>query len=168
MNCNICDQKLKFILEPHKNKIGISSESKFLEVKLSKLFLCKKCYYFQKKHTKKKNFYSKYYNLLMKNFYQDQILFVGKKKTFRAEIQRDIIVSNLKKNEKKILEVGCGKGLTAFKIKKEKNIKIDLVDEGKEKYIFFWNRYLKGSKNDEKYIYGKKEQLFVSVFFFCS
>ena len=57
MNCNICDQKLKFILEPHKNKIGISSESKFLEVKLSKLFLCKKCYYFQKKtHQKKKKF----------------------------------------------------------------------------------------------------------------
>ena len=167
MNCNICDQKLKFILEPHKNKIGISSESKFLEVKLSKLFLCKKCYYFQKKtHQKKKNFYSKYYNLLMKNFYQDQILFVGKKKTFRAEIQRDIIVSNLKKNEKKILEVGCGKGLTAFKIKKEKNIKIDLVDEGKEKYIFFWNRYLKGSKMMKNISMVKKNNYSLAYSFF--
>jgi hypothetical protein len=131
------------ILKKTINGVSITSDSNYTELLKPYLCFCTACcYWFTHQGKDLHDFYANDYTLLMQNFRTDQILFNKSPQLGRAEYQA-LIIQNVAKSFRKphLLEVGAGKGLTAFYIDRLVDTQgFSLHDPGAARYSSTWSR----------------------------
>lgn len=146
IRCPICFSSVNAILEKTINGVSITSDSNYTRSLNPYLCYCSVCcFWFTHQGTDLHDFYENDYILLMQNFKTDQILLDRSLKLGRAEYQAAIIQIAAQSNQNPyLLEVGAGKGLTAFYINRLIETQgISLHDPGAARYSSTWIREVK-------------------------
>lgn len=102
-------------------------------------------YWFTHQRLGLNDYYENEYSLLMQDFETDQVLFHEPYQKRRAEYQAALIRSVAESmHYGRLLELGAGKGLTAFHIKRSMKLEsLSLHDPGASRYLDVWNGEIK-------------------------
>jgi hypothetical protein len=125
--------------------VAVTSDANYTKSLDPHLAYCNKCnFWFTRQGYPIENFYSGEYSLLMQDFLTDQNILVNGSSVKRAQYQASLVFRMLLGlGGENLLEVGAGKGLTAYHLKLMNGFKtISLHDPGEKRYKKIWEKYV--------------------------
>ena len=143
LNCPICNHIAESLLDKRIANISITSDSQYTDRLSPCLCYCRNCrYFFTHQSTDLNRFYESDYILLMQDFLLDQTVVVENVAFGRAQYQARIIGKLVEvTGPSEVLEVGAGKGLTAFWLANAyPELRITLHDPGVSRYEKIWRK----------------------------
>lgn len=140
--CSICSRPAERLLRKTIGGVSVTSDSQYSTSLDPHLCFCTACnYWFTSQGNDLCEYFASEYNLLMHDFFADQRLFLSGRQVDRAEYQAELVSHLARKlGSQDLVEVGAGKGLTAFYVKRQVRPRsLALQDPGAGRYAMTWN-----------------------------
>lgn len=146
ITCPLCGSQADEVMHKLVDGVAVTSDSNYSTSLDPYLVFCANCsYWFTHQGRSLNEFYAGEYVLLMQDFFTDQVLLVNEQSMRRAEYQASLIRQVARAlGSRRLLEVGAGKGLTAYHVVCSIHPEeIVLHDPGAKRYESMWLEYVR-------------------------
>lgn len=142
MECELCGRGARLLLDKCINNHSLTSDSRITKTVSSQLFFCSSCgYAFTRSDFGSSDFYTDQYDLLLANFFEDQVLFLPKGRILNRNHYQAELISYILGDvtPRSALEMGSGKGLTSYHfLSRNADLNLTLQDPGLPLYGSMW------------------------------